>query len=65
MKEESPAGKSVAPTHAGAKTQGKIAEKEFKSARGLVGVTAAWTVVGIPLAFGLWNTVQQAVALFR
>jgi hypothetical protein len=31
----------------------------------LAGVVAAWTAVGVPLAFGLWNTVQQAVALFR
>jgi MFS family permease len=28
-------------------------------------VAAAWAAVGIPLAFGLWNTVQQAVAMFR
>lgn len=31
----------------------------------LVGVAAAWAAVGIPLAFGLWNTIQQAVVLFK
>lgn len=28
-------------------------------------VLFAWLAVGIPLAYGLWNTVQQAVVLFR
>ena len=28
-------------------------------------VIAAWAAVGIPLAYGLWNTVQKAVKLFK
>ena len=28
-------------------------------------VMAAWAAVGIPLAYGLWNTVQKAVKLFK
>ena len=27
-------------------------------------VAGAWAAVGLPLAYGLWNTVQKAVALF-
>ena len=28
-------------------------------------VIAAWAAVGVPLIFGLWNTVQKAVLLFK
>jgi hypothetical protein len=28
-------------------------------------VITAWAAVGIPLAYGLWNTVQKAVMLFK
>jgi hypothetical protein len=28
-------------------------------------VLIAWAAVGIPLVYGLWNTVQKAVALFK
>ncbi len=28
-------------------------------------VIAAWTAVGIPLVYGLWNTIQKAAYLFR
>ena len=31
----------------------------------LLTIALAWTAVGIPLAFGVWVTLQQAVALFR
>jgi hypothetical protein len=63
MKEDAvkPASKPVV-----ARTKAKQSENKLApSSSGLIGVTAAWAAVGIPLAFGLWNTVQQAVALFK
>ena len=48
----------------GAKEHGRRGEKATPKGS-VVGVTAAWTAVGIPLAFGLWSTVQQAVVLFK
>jgi MFS family permease len=48
----------------GAREHGRRGEKATPKGSA-VGVTAAWTAVGIPLAFGLWSTVQQAVVLFK
>ena len=28
-------------------------------------VVVAWLLVGIPLLWGIWNTLQKAAALFR
>jgi len=42
-----------------------VAEQPVQtSSRQLALVLFAWLAVGIPLAYGLWNTVQQAVLLF-
>ena len=42
---------------------GKIPETKGTATSPLV-VAGAWAAVGLPLAYGLWNTVQKAVALF-
>jgi hypothetical protein len=57
-----------------AKTQIPIIERESRSAASGVGIRnlgfggwdllAAWTAVGLPLAWGTWVTVGQAVVLF-
>ncbi|HEY4718592.1 MAG TPA: hypothetical protein VIH14_06220, partial [Anaerolineales bacterium] len=55
--------------HSGEKVTPKISMASpkpvgvYKSS--LLSVTAAWVAVGIPLIYGLWNTVQQTMALFR
>ena len=55
--------------HSGEKVTPKISMASpkpvgvYKSS--LLSVTAAWAAVGIPLIYGLWNTVQQTMALFR
>ena len=42
---------------------GKVPETQDTATSPLV-VAGAWAAVGLPLAYGLWNTVQKAVALF-
>ena len=59
-------GKRAEGQSKGARELGRRGEKERPTrAASLAGVTAAWAAVGIPLAFGLWTAVQQAVVLFK
>ena len=43
--------------------------KDTASARGSAGqwglVVLAWTLVGVPLLWGVWNTLVKAAALFQ
>ncbi|HKT59389.1 MAG TPA: hypothetical protein VJQ46_05025 [Gemmatimonadales bacterium] len=32
---------------------------------GWVGVAVAWILVGVPLLWGVWNTLVKAAALFK
>jgi hypothetical protein len=34
-------------------------------ARGLVLVIVAWTLVGVPLAWGIYQTLKSAMVMFR
>jgi hypothetical protein len=43
------------------------ADKAVKDAQGSssVAVAIAWLVVGVPLLWGVWETVKKSLALFR
>ena len=42
-----------------------VAAAQAASRSSSLTVAAAWLAVGIPLTYGLWNTLQQAAVLFR
>ena len=35
------------------------------SAGGLIVLVLAWTAVGVPMAWGMWQTLRKAVQLFQ
>ena len=64
MTEETPAAPSGTP---GSTVRGTKFETGAKARNGSSSLTvaAAWLAVGIPLAYGLWTTIQQTTVLFR
>lgn len=41
------------------------ARPEAARRTGALALVGAWTLVGLPLAWGVWQVVQRSLALFR
>jgi hypothetical protein len=40
-------------------------DRDQRSAGAAVKLVAAWTLVGIPLAWGVWQVIQKSLDLFK
>ena len=59
--------KEVAALQARSSSVASIPTGSFGIGRGAIDATAvlAWTAVGIPMLWGIWTTLESALALFR
>ncbi|MEX2160823.1 MAG: OFA family MFS transporter [Anaerolineales bacterium] len=65
IKEDEPAKEHPKAEHQQAQQPTSVPAAQGSRGFSKVGLAAAWAAVGIPLAFGLWTTVQQAAVLFK